>query len=327
MGTQSRTTRRKLTRNAAALAVCVTFVVVAIVASRPSGGSGTPPERLYVSELPPAAPEPARGPDASTGSVTVDCGRNERGHRNTDNVVTSPGVVGGAHHTHDYVGNTTTDALSTTAGLAAAPTTCENGDRSTYYWPVLRRLDHPGPDARAHGGGRHGNTGRIMVPTAVRIEYLGNPVGQVLPQPEGLRMITGDPFAATLGDANARAQWGCSGTPGHATTLYPRCPDGQDTTRTLTFPSCWNGLHPDSTDHRSHIVFPAANGVCPPHTFPVPALRVTLAYDVPEGVPYAVDSFPEQKRHPTTDHAMFINVMTDTRRERIAACVNEGRHC
>uniref|UniRef100_UPI001E5169D5 DUF1996 domain-containing protein n=1 Tax=Streptomyces clavuligerus TaxID=1901 RepID=UPI001E5169D5 len=289
-----------------------------------------PPDSLYaaLAALPPAAPEPAAGPDASTGSVTVDCGRNERGHRNTDNVVTSPGLVGGAHHTHDYVGNTTTDARSTAASLAAAPTTCAGGDRSAYFWPVLRRLDREGPDTGAHGGGRHGNTGRILLPSSVRIDYLGNPVSKVVPHPAGLRMITGDPVAATATtDARVRAEWGCSGSPRRGATRYPRCPDGGGPTRTLTFPSCWNGLHPDSEGHRSHIVFPAANGVCPPATFPVPKLRVTLRYELPGGVPYAVDSFPEQHRHPRTDHAMFVDVTTEARRTRIARCLNEGRRC
>ncbi|MEV7289130.1 DUF1996 domain-containing protein [Streptomyces sp. NPDC093252] len=335
MGFQSRTgPRKKPTRSAVAVTAAVTLLVVALGvvalgADRPPGAPGAPPADQYIAAaaLPPADPGPALGPDASTGRVTVDCGRNERGHRNTDNVVISPGLVGGAHHTHDYIGNTSTDARSTDASLAAAGTTCADGDRSAYYWPVLRRLDAPGADADAHGGGLHGNTGRILTPTEVRVEFLGNPVGKVVPQPAGLRAVTGDPVAATTTDADVRARWGCSGSPGRHTTLYPRCPDGERTTRTLEFPSCWNGLTPDSDNHRTHLVFPAAGGVCPPATFPVPRLRLTLAYDLPPGVPYAVDSFPEQKRHPKTDHALFITVMTDARRERIAQCLNEGAAC
>ncbi|MFI5944139.1 DUF1996 domain-containing protein [Streptomyces uncialis] len=318
-----------LTMRSALLALCLGLVVTGVVANRPAGPPASPPEGSYtaLADIPDPAPLPRPGPDAATGSLSVDCGRNERGHRNTDNVVVSPGLVGGAHHTHDYVGNVSTDALSTDRSLAAAATTCAGGDRSAYYWPVLRRLDRHGPDADAHGGGRHGNTGEILVPSAVRVEFHGSPVSQVLVPPKGLRMITGDPVAATTDRGLARAQWGCSGHPERFTTDYPTCPAGSGVTRTFDFPSCWNGLHTDSPDHRSHIVFPLADGGCPRATFPVPRLRLTLTYDIPAGVRFAVDSFPEQRRAPVTDHAMFIGVLSDARRAALTDCVNEGRRC
>ncbi|MFJ8111284.1 DUF1996 domain-containing protein [Streptomyces sp. NPDC096132] len=270
---------------------------------------------------------PDDGPDASTGSYTEDCGRDLDGHRNADNVVISPGVAGSAHHTHEYVGNVSTDAFSSNRSLVEASTTCAGGDRSTYYWPVLRRLDRTGADAHVVGGGIDGNTGEIVTPSSVRVEFRGNPVSKVVAMPRFLRMITGDAVAVVTGDANVRAQWGCAGHPGRFTTKYTLCPRGSGPTRTLDFPSCWNGLATDSPDHRGHVVFPAANGVCPRATFPVPQLRVTLTYDLPHGTRYAVDSFPEQKRDPKTDHAMFIDVMTDGRMNELVRCVNEGRHC
>ncbi|NUT45949.1 MAG: DUF1996 domain-containing protein [Saccharothrix sp.] len=82
------------------------------------------------------APQPQRG--ASTGTFTVDCGRNENGHFNPDNFIAQPGVRNGAQHLHDYVGNVSTDADSTDESLLEADTTCKNGDKSTYYWPVVR---------------------------------------------------------------------------------------------------------------------------------------------------------------------------------------------
>ncbi|MFD0270833.1 DUF1996 domain-containing protein [Streptomyces sp. NPDC127106] len=279
-------------------------------------------------EVPPGPAEPlAAGPDASTGTVTVDCGRNEEHHFNQDNLVVSPGLRAGAHHTHAYVGNLSADAQSTDASLAAAATSCRGGDRSTYYWPVLRRTDRPGtrPYERAAG---HGNTGEILAEASVSVEFHGNPASKVVPMPRFLRAITGDAVAATArGDADVRARWGCSGLPDRATTLYPRCPEGDRVTRTLAFPSCWNGLDGDSPNHRSHLAFPAANGVCPKDTFPVPQLRVRLAYDVAPGVPLAVDSFPEQRHSPRTDHAMFVNAMTDAQMAAVVDCLNEGRTC
>ncbi|MGW3645432.1 DUF1996 domain-containing protein [Streptomyces sp. NPDC000878] len=294
-------------------------------ASAPASPSA---DRYVDIEAVPATAVPADGPDASEGSFTEDCGRNENGHRNADNLVISPGLTGGAHHVHDYVGNVVTDALSTNEGLAAASTTCAGGDRSTYYWPVLRRLDRTGDDAHAVGGGIDGNTGEILLASSVRVEFRGSPTSKVVAMPRFLRMVTGDPVAATVNEpGRVHAQWGCSGYAERFTVQYTLCPEGSGPTRTLDFPSCWDGLSTDSADHRSHVVFPAANGVCPRATFAVPQLRITLTYDVPHDVRYAVDSFPEQKRDPVTDHGLFVNVMTDRRMEQLVSCVNEGRHC
>ncbi|MFK0254023.1 DUF1996 domain-containing protein [Streptomyces sp. NPDC090445] len=287
-------------------------------------GAGGP---VDLREVPPGPAEPPAGPDASTGTVTADCGRNEERHFNEDNLVVSPGLHGGAHHTHSYVGNLSADARSTDASLAAAATSCRGGDRSTYYWPVLRRTDRPGtrPYERTAG---HGNTGEILAEASVSVEFHGNPASKVVPMPRFLRAVTGDAVAGTArSDADVRARWGCSGLPDRSTTHYPRCPEGDRVTRTLAFPSCWNGLDEDSPNHRSHLVFPAANGVCPQNTFPVPQLRVRLAYDVVPGAPLAIDSFPEQRHSPRTDHAMFVNAMTDAQMAAVVDCLNEGLAC
>ncbi|MEU3774070.1 DUF1996 domain-containing protein [Streptomyces sp. NPDC032472] len=278
-------------------------------------------------DVPPAPAEPPPGPDASAGTVTVDCGRNQEGHYNEDNLVVSPGLRSGAHHTHAYVGNLSTDAFSTDASLAAAATGCRGGDRSTYYWPVLRRPDRAGTQPHEHSAG-HGNSGEILQEAAVTVEFRGNPVGKVVPMPPFLRAVTGDAVAATARtEADVRARWGCSGSPERTTARYPRCPAGDRLTRTLVFPSCWNGLDHDSANHRTHLAFPAANGVCPQGSFAVPQLRITLAYDVPPGAAVAVDSFPEQRHSPKTDHAMFVNAMTEAQMAALVDCLNQGRTC
>ncbi|MFJ1865179.1 DUF1996 domain-containing protein [Streptomyces sp. NPDC088097] len=280
--------------------------------------------RVDPREVVPTAPA---GPDASAGRVSVACGRNAEGHWNEDNLVVSPGLRAGAHHTHAYVGNLSTDALSTDASLSASATSCVGGDRSTYYWPVLRRTDRPG-DRGHEGAAGHGNTGEILPEESVAVEFRGNPVGKVVPMPRFLRAMTGDAVAYTAGSgADVRARWGCSGSPDRFTTRYPRCPAGQAVTRTLVFPSCWNGLDTTAPDHRSHLRFPSDRGVCPRDTFPVPELRLTLSYAVAPGVPIALDSFPEQRHSPATDHAMFVDVMTDAQMGALVACLNEGRAC
>ncbi|WP_327412194.1 DUF1996 domain-containing protein [Streptomyces sp. NBC_01233] len=301
-------------------------------AAGPHGGTvaGRPAPSDYVDirDVPRvAAAPPAPGADGSTGSVVVDCGRNEQGHYNEDNLVVSPGLRAGAHHTHAYVGNLSTDAMSTEASLDAAATSCTGGDRSTYYWPVLRRLDRPGTRPHEHSAG-HGNTGEVLPEVSVLVEFRGSPVSKVVAMPRFLRGMTGDAVAYTAaGDADVRARWGCSGSPDRSTTRYPRCPEDERVTRTLVFPSCWNGIDTAGAGHRSHLRFPGTNGVCPPDFFPVPELRVSLAYEVPAGVPVALDSFPEQRHSPKTDHAMFVNAMTDRQMAAVVGCLNEGRAC
>ncbi|WP_035851911.1 DUF1996 domain-containing protein [Kitasatospora azatica] len=283
------------------------------------------PDYVRITEVGAEPPTGPPGPDASTGSYTEDCGRNQQQHRNTDNVVISPGNVGGAHHVHDYVGNLSTNALSTDQTLAAAGTSCVGGDLSSYYWPVLRRTDRgASPDSQDD---EHGNSGEILDPESVSVEFLGNPWSQVVPMPRFLRLLEGDPTAGTDGGAQGHARWGCSGFPDRATTRYPLCPGSSLLTRTLDFPSCWDGRSTDSSDHRTQAVFPGPSGVCPRDTFAIPHLRVTVGYRPPPGRAFALDAFPEQQHDPTTDHGVFIDVMTDSRMASVVACLNQNRNC
>ncbi|GAA3852555.1 hypothetical protein GCM10022243_17710 [Saccharothrix violaceirubra] len=280
---------------------------------------------VAIDDVPPAAQAGATGNGASTGTVTEDCGTNAGRHLNADNIVSAPGKPFGAHHTHEYVGNTSTDHASTDDSLAAATTTCPDDDRSTYYWPVLRLTARTGPDHHAPGGGEHGNTGEVLPPGRVGITFTGNPASHVVPMPRFLRLITGDPSARTTGQSTAK--WSCTGFEDRRTGRYPVCPADSDVVRIFEFPSCWDGRNTDSPSHRAHLVFPGADGVCPPRTFPVPKLTVRVVYDVPEGEPFAVDSFPDQDRDPRTDHSMAVNVMTDDGMRRVAECLNSGRTC
>jgi hypothetical protein len=284
----------------AVAAVAVMVLVASVVML-----CGTSSADQYVSELDQVLAEP------QTPNVAIHCGTNTERHLNADNPVVSPGIPFGAHHTHEYVGNKSADAMSTNASLAAASTTCEKGDLSTYYWPVLRLTDSTGHDAHAEGGGLHGNTGEVLQPKSVEVRYEGSPVSQVLPMPRFLRMITGDPTALTNDyGPNVRAQWGCADQPGRYTTKYPLCGNAT-TVRGYEFGSCWDGNNTDSASHRTHVTFPLVGGICPAKTFPIPRLRVTVGYDIPPGRPFAIDSFPEELRDPATDHAMYINVMPE----------------
>ncbi|WP_246278354.1 DUF1996 domain-containing protein [Phytohabitans rumicis] len=294
------------------LAIELLLVAVIVVIFVPQWSAADPdPRYVDVADMPRAAAEPG------VGAYTWSCGRNEEGHRNTANVVVAPGITGPPHHVHDYIGNVSTGVDSTDESLAAAGTTCANGDRSTYYWPVLRT------GARA-GQATHGT---IQVATAITLTVYGNPAGPVVAMPPLLRGTMGDANAATQDSGLARPTWTCTGAPDRRGERYPRCDRGDRVVRVFDFPSCWDGRRTDSPNHRAHLVFPVVGGACPAGTFAVPRLRVTLEYARPDGDRFAIDAFPNQGNSPRTDHAFFVNLMPVPLMAKIVRCLNTGVAC
>ncbi|MFC8877490.1 DUF1996 domain-containing protein, partial [Streptomyces ardesiacus] len=264
----------------------------------------------------------ADGDGGSTGTFTTDCGVNENNLFNSDNLIAAPGVDNGAHHTHDYVGNQDNDAFSSDEDLANADTTCQNqGDRSTYYWPVLRLQDGTEEfDANDQGGGAEGNIGKILKPAEARIRFVGSRQGDVVAMPKFLRVITGDAKSFTNGDANANASWSCSGFEDRQVTdKYPLCPDGSQVLRTVNFQSCWDGQNIDSANHRDHMAFVQEDGSCPDGFRAVPQLQIRLAYDIPAPTvengqvraPYAAHLNPEPEQKPISGHHDIVDDIDD----------------
>ncbi|SEG11031.1 protein of unknown function [Thermomonospora echinospora] len=306
-------------------------------AAPPQGGGLRPVESDFVDirKVPRTVRQVRTGRGGSRGTFTSRCGRNENGHFNSDNFIVAPGVVNGAHHTHDYVGNLSADGFSTDESLAAAGTTCRRGDKSTYFWPVMR-LRGANDTGQNDQSAADLNIGRIQTPATVSLQFRGNPRSRVTAMPRFLRIITGDAKAVTNGPLNARAAWTCTGfTDRVVTDKYPLCPRGSRVARVLDFPSCWDGRNTDSANHRTHVVFPdRRTGRCPTGTRAVPQLRMTLTYSftlrrsqIRNGLVYALDSFPEQSHSPLTDHADFVNVMPNSLMRRAVDCINRGRRC
>ncbi|MCX3287656.1 DUF1996 domain-containing protein [Streptomyces sp. NEAU-H22] len=299
----------------------------------PAAGNGPVPEDFVdITKVAPNVPaRPRSGRNASKGAFKTRCGVNAEGRHNSDNVIVAPGVGNGAHHTHDYVGATGVDAFTTDDTLAAADTTCTNGDRSTYYWPVLR--DRGGveqADAGKPGGGAEGNIGKILTPTSANLTFVGSPTTKVVAMPRFLRIITGDAKANANGGANANAAWSCTGFENRVQLKdkYPICPAGSEVVRTERFQSCWDGRNTDSANHRSHVAFADARGRCPAGFKAVPQLVQRLTYSGLAGsTAFAVDSFPESLHKPITDHGDFINAMPERLMKQAVSCINSGRRC
>lgn len=297
--------------------------------SKKQGKGPSRADFVDITKVRPNVVKPRARAGASTGSFTSRCGRNENKHLNPDNVIVAPGVSNGAHHMHDYVGNKITDAFSTNDSLAAAGTTCSNGDQSAYYWPVLRVQNAgQGPDVNAPGGGQDANVGTILQPKSVTIRMDGSAVSKVTAMPRFLRIITGDAKAFTNGVANANASWSCTGFENRQLKdKYPICPQGSDVVRTFNFQSCWDGKNIDSANHRTHVAFADRNGACAQGFKAIPQLVERITYSVPQGSRIAVDSFPEQLHKPGTDHGDFVDAMSDRLMRQAVNCVNSGRRC
>ncbi|MGW3359820.1 DUF1996 domain-containing protein [Streptomyces bungoensis] len=304
------------------------------------GGNGpVASDYADITAVQPNAPQPAQQADASRGSFTSDCGVNANGLRNSDNVIVAPGVSNGAHHFHDYVGNQSNNAFASDDDLAKADTSCvDKGDKSTYYWPVLRLQNGKQErDAGSPGGGTEGNAGQIVTPKQVTLTFVGNPRSKVTAMPRLLRIITGDAKAFVNGPANANASWSCTGYEDRQLKdKYPLCPSGSDVVRTFRFQSCWDGRNTDSANHRTHVAFAGPDGSCPEGFRAIPQLVQRIVYDVAapsvedggRTVPlFAVDSFPEQLHKPVTDHGDFINVFDDSLMGQMVDCINSGRTC
>ncbi|MFC4563589.1 DUF1996 domain-containing protein [Nocardiopsis mangrovi] len=300
------------------------------------GGGGNGPvaeDFVDIAQVPAVAPPPEAQEGGSTGTFVTECGVNANGLFNSENVIVAPGVEHGAQHTHDYVGNQnvnqfTEDIDANNQLLLQGESSCDNGDKSMHYWPVLRDTTQEGADADVSGGGLDGNIGRIITPSQATLEFRGNTVSDVTEMPEFLQIITGNARAFTTNGANANAQWTCTGFEDQISgDKYPLCPEGSDVVRIMDFPSCWDGQNITSEDKRSHIVFPDGAGACPGGTQAVPQLRQTLVYEVPEGANFAVDGFPEEQHKPITDHSDFINVMPQELMATAVECINSGRDC
>ena len=145
------------------LALLVTgTVVVALISGGDDGQAfaDAAPNSVRIQDVKPNVVIPPPLANASTRTFTVDCGTNQNRKFSPDNPVAQPGIKNGAEHLHDFVGNLSTSADSTEDSLDAAGTTCTDGDKSAYFWPVVRI------DTGSKGGGQNtGGTSAITCPT------------------------------------------------------------------------------------------------------------------------------------------------------------------
>jgi hypothetical protein len=305
----------------------------------PAGNGPVAADYADIKSVQPNVPKPQLQADASRGEFVSSCGVNANGLFNSDNVIVAPGVTNGAHHFHDYIGNQSNTAFASDNDLAKADTSCQDkGDKSSYYWPVVRLQNGTQErDAGSPGGGTEGNAGKIVTPEQVTLTFVGNPRSKVTAMPRLLRIITGDAKAFVNGPANANASWSCTGFEDRQLKdKYPLCPQGSDVVRTFKFQSCWDGANIDSANHRTHVAFADAQGNCAGGFKAIPQLVQRIVYDIDApslqdggrtSPLFAVDSFPENLHKPVTDHGDFINVFDEGTMKNVVDCINNGKKC
>jgi hypothetical protein len=123
------------------IAVAATASTTAAIAANSAKDQGQPAPLAAFVKIADVRPnvQPSRvRQDGSTGTFTVDCGTNGNRKFSPDNPVAQPGVKNSAQHVHDFVGNLSISAQSSDESLEDSDTTCRNGDKSSYFWPVVR---------------------------------------------------------------------------------------------------------------------------------------------------------------------------------------------
>ncbi|OKJ48936.1 hypothetical protein AMK27_36775 [Streptomyces sp. CB02009] len=196
-------------------------------------------------------------------------------HTAPDDPIVYPGQFGKSHD-HTFMGNTSTDAASTTASLYGGSTTCKApADASAYWMPSLYKGDQK------------------ILPVGPQVIYYKAGVTDyrsVRPFPKGLRFVVGNPmqtaeeFRAHKGFVEG---WEC-GDSFFNTDIPANCPSRPDVQLNLRMqaPSCWNGLYLDTPDHKSHMAYPVVkpgtnDNMCPAsHPVALPMIEFKMAWPV-----------------------------------------------
>jgi hypothetical protein len=229
----------------------------------PAGGGGYIMADQPVTGVVPSTAQPPR---AVHREFQANCAVS---HTAPDDPIVFPNQAG-ASHNHTFMGNTTTNAASTAGSLLAGSTRCTvPGDRSGYWMPTLYNGDRP------------------VLPTGPQVIYYKSGVRDytsVRPFPPGLRYLVGSP--STTADQFRAAPgwvegWECGDS--YKNVDFPAtCPAGTQLNMRYQAPSCWDGRHLDTPDHKSHMAYPAnRDGVCPTsHPVAVPMIEFKMAFPV-----------------------------------------------
>ncbi|KAI0065792.1 hypothetical protein BV25DRAFT_1594954 [Artomyces pyxidatus] len=187
--------------------------------------------------------------------------------------IVSPGKYSG--HAHTVMGGSNIGVSSTFEDLRASEcSTCYVKDDKSAYWIPQLYYEFPNKTYAAvdHGG--------------MLVYYLQRGAANETIQafPDGLRMLAGNPYARSNANTleSQAISWLCLDYANAYTDQQPgiyktACPDGLRAQ--VFFPGCWDGVNLDSSDHKSHMAYPAQmdNGQCPSSH---PVHLISIFYEV-----------------------------------------------
>ncbi|GAA5867570.1 hypothetical protein JCM8547_001223 [Rhodosporidiobolus lusitaniae] len=217
--------------------------------------------------------------------------------------IVSPGQVSG--HVHNILGASNFGLQTSFEEMRASEcTSClVKQDMSNYWTPHLYFQWANGSFSSAE------TTGGGLIYYLPR--YHPSDTTNVTAFPDGLRMLTGNPFKRSYDSSSLMDQaigWNCLGAD-VAETRQPylppyNCPNGLR--GEIRFPSCWNGVDLDSSDHFSHMAYPEGgeSGPCP-STHPV--RLVTLFYEIM----WSVDPWKNVRSQAMNPEQPFVLAMGD----------------
>jgi hypothetical protein len=230
----------------------------------------------------------------------------------------------GASHMHDFIGSQVTDENSTNDSIRSGPNNCErtdspdrDADKSAYWVPAL-----------------YVNNVAVRPAGVVGAYYATN-----RRSPETIRPFPGN-FRAIAGIASGGPQvvntqavylYECPGgvqTPASSSASAPTCRTNR-LDLSIKFPDCWDGLRPDSPNHRDHVAYSRllpgdTLRVCPPsHPVAIPAVKLGLRYPTTGGPSTRLASGDL-----TTSHADLMTGWDAGRFEQlIRDCLNQDEYC
>ncbi|GAB6897166.1 DUF1996 domain-containing protein [Kineosporia succinea] len=217
------------------------------------------------------APEHAFNPGPSVSTHHEFQANCYMSHHEADDPIVYPGMAG-ASHMHTFMGSDDTNAKSTTASLKAGGTSCITpGDRSGYWHPSIYNGD------------------QLVTTQYKQTIYYKSGVSDyrtVRAFPQGLRYVVGSPTQTKEEFENHPGTvegWEC-GDSANNFEIPDHCREGSYLNIRMQAPSCWDGVHLDSADHKSHMAYPVVEDnrrVCPStHPVAVPMVEFKMAFNV-----------------------------------------------